>query len=174
MTGRFVFRCIVVVGAAFMLWACNLPGATTGNDAAATTVVQTISALQTNLADSQTAAAVAPPPGGTTLPAVVASSTPAPLPTAAKPVVSTTALCWQGPGNAYEVVSSVKVGVEVEVLGVGSTVGWFVIKNPTYGDRCWIEAKNLKLDPNFNTVGLQVYNPPPTPGPTETPVPTPT
>ncbi len=174
MTRRFVFRCIVVVAAASMLWACNLPGATNGNDAAATTVVQTISALQTNLAGSQTAAAGAPPPIATALPAVAPSLTPAPLPTASNPVVSITALCWQGPGNAYEVVSSVKAGVEVEVLGVGSNVGWFVIKNPTYGDRCWIEAKNLKLDPNFVTAGLQVYNPPPTPGPTETPVPTPT
>jgi hypothetical protein len=62
----------------------------------------------------------------------------------------------------------------VKVLGVGSTVGWFVINNPTYGNRCWIEAKNLTLDPLFSTAGMQVYNPPPTPGPKVTPIPTPT
>ena len=174
MIGRSVYRFIVLTGAASIMGACNFPGASNGREVAATTVVQTISALQTSLADSQTAAAGAPAPSATALPAALPSSTPAPLPTASNPVVSSTALCWQGPGNAYEVVSSVKAGVEVQVLGVGSNVGWFVIKNPTYGDRCWIEAKNLKLDPNFSTAGLQVYNPPPTPGPTETPVPTPT
>jgi uncharacterized protein YgiM (DUF1202 family) len=74
----------------------------------------------------------------------------------------------------YDVVSSVKAGTAVTVLGVGSITGWFVIENPIYRDRCWIEAKNLALDPYFNTAGMQVFNPPPTPGPKITPGPSPT
>jgi uncharacterized protein YgiM (DUF1202 family) len=157
-----------------LTWACNLPGANGARGPAATGIVETVSAMQTGLVASQTAAAGVVPPSATALPAALPSPTPAPLPTAADPVVSATALCWTGPGSAYPVVSSVKPGNAVKVLGVSSKVGWFVIENPTYGNRCWIEAKNLTLDPNFSTAGMQVFNPPPTPGPKVTPIPTPT
>jgi uncharacterized protein YgiM (DUF1202 family) len=145
-----------------------------GNQTAATNVVQTISAIQTDLAASQIATASAPPPSAAAAPEAAPSATAQPVPTASNPVVHTTALCWTGPGSAYPVVSAVKAGTQLQVLGVGSQVGWFVVKNPTYGDRCWVEAKYLTLDPYFNTSGMQVFNPPPTPGPTETPIPTPT
>jgi uncharacterized protein YgiM (DUF1202 family) len=87
--------------------------------------------------------------------------------------VHTTALCWTGPGSAYPVVSGVKAGTELTVLGVGSTEGWLVVENPVYRDRCWIQIANLTLDPYFSTAGLKLYNPPPTPGPRYTPTPTP-
>lgn len=79
-----------------------------------------------------------------------------------------------GPGNAYPVVSAVKSGARVELIGVGSIAGWFIIRNPIYHDPCWIEAKDLQIDPRYDVSQLQIYNPPPTPGPTETPIPTPT
>jgi uncharacterized protein YraI len=137
-------------------------------------MAQTVSPMQTSLAETQAATAAILPPSATASPMPLPTATLEPLPTAANPVVSTTALCWTGPGPAYPVVSGVKAGTEVEVLGVGSNVGWFVIKNPTYGNRCWIEAKMLTLDAYFSTAGMQVYNPPPTPAPKVTPVPTPT
>jgi uncharacterized protein YgiM (DUF1202 family) len=139
-------------------------------------VVETVSALQTEMAASQTAQPVPIPPTATATAGAAALPTIAPFvtPVPQKPVVQVTSLCWTGPGPVYPVVSAVKAGTAVTVLGVGSTTGWFVIENPIYRDRCWIEAKNLALDPFFNTSGMQVFNPPPTPGPTETPVPSPT
>jgi uncharacterized protein YgiM (DUF1202 family) len=139
-------------------------------------VVETVSALQTVMAASQTAQPIPVAPTESVTPGAAPIPTIAPLvtPVPEKPVVQVTSLCWTGPGPAYPVVSSVKAGVAVTVLGVGSKAGWFVIENPTYRDRCWIEAKNLSLDPFFSTSGMQVFNPPPTPGPTITPKPSPT
>jgi hypothetical protein len=152
---------------------CGLPWTAGGKETAATMVVETVSALQTALATSQTAEVVPIPPlAASELPS--ATATPFATRVPEKPVVQTTTLCWTGPGTAYPVVSGVKAGEVVNVLGVGSKIGWLVIENPTYGDRCWIETKNLKLDPFFSTAGLEVFNPPPTPGPKITPGPSPT
>jgi uncharacterized protein YgiM (DUF1202 family) len=139
-------------------------------------VVETVSALQTIMAASKTAQPAPIPPTVTLTPGAAALPTLAPLvtPVPQRPVVQGTSLCWTGPGPVYPVVSSVKAGTAVTVLGVGSKAGWLVIENPTYRDRCWIEAKNLALDPFFNTSGMQVFNPPPTPAPKITPGPSPT
>ncbi len=153
--------------------ACTLPGYGSAVDSGATMIAATVAVLQTGVAGTQTAKVTEVPP---TLEAT-ASAVPTPLPIFTPlatvepkpPVVTALALCWTGPGPAYPVVSSVKVGTAVDVLGVGSQTGWFVIQNPTYHNRCWIEAKNLQLDPNFSVAGLQVYNPPPTPGPKRRP-----
>jgi hypothetical protein len=174
MPGWLSRRGLVVMAITVVVWGCNLPFMAGGGNGAATRVVQTISWMQTSLAENQTATAGVLPPSATPSPIPLPSPTLPPLPTASRPIVSTTALCWTGPGSAYPVVSSVQAGTQVEVLGVGSKVGWFVIKNPTYGDRCWIEAKALTLDPYFSTAGMEVFNPPPTPGPKVTPAPTPT
>ena len=157
-----------------LLSACNLPGMRSGRGADGKQVVETIAVLQTSLASTEASVPTAAPPSPTSLAPLPSVATLAPLPTAVDPVVAITSLCWTGPGTAYPVVSAIQLGAEVEVLGVGSKEGWIVITNPTYGDRCWIEAKNLTLDPNFSSAGLQVFNPPPTPGPKVTPSPTPT
>jgi uncharacterized protein YgiM (DUF1202 family) len=155
--------CLLVAG-------CNLPSAKSGVNAVATGAAATLDALRTAVAATLTAAP--PPSTSTLLPAIPAPPTITSTPQ--NPVVAQLALCWTGPGNAYPVVSSVKVGTSVELMGVGSIAGWYIIKNPTYHDPCWIEGKNLKIDPNFNLSTLKIYNPPPTPGPTETEVPPPT
>ncbi len=158
--------------------ACTLPGYGGGIDAGATMIAATVAVLQTGVAATQTAQVTEALPTLAPTPSAVPTPSPFFMPLATveprPPVVTALALCWTGPGPAYPVVSSVKVGTAVDVLGVGSQTGWFVIQNPTYHNRCWIEAKNLQLDPNFSVAGLQVYNPPPTPGPKETPIPTPT
>jgi hypothetical protein len=152
---------------------CTLPWTAGGTNFAATMVVETVSVLQTALAGTQTAQAIPIPPSPMfVLPSATATLFITAVPV--NPIVETTALCWTGPGSAYPVVSGIKAGTAITVLGVGSKVGWLVIQNPTYHDRCWIEIKNLKLDPYFSTAGLEVFNPPPTPGPKVTPVPTPT
>jgi hypothetical protein len=161
----------IYVGMAIAVSACNLPAGVSSVDLGATMIAATVAALQTGVAASQTAqVTVAPPPTVTLTPSVQPS--PAATPVPKNPTVNTLALCWQGPGPVYAVVSSIKQGTEVEILGVGSKAGWFVIDNPTYHDRCWIEAKSLNVDPNLNVSTLKIYNPPPTPGPKETPVPT--
>jgi len=158
---------------AAVLAGCTLPGMSGGRNAAATMVVGTVSSLQTAMAGTEAAQAVrteTPIPTLTTQPTATLTFAPTRVPE--DPVVVTTALCWTGPGSVYPVVSGIKAGTAVKVLGVGSKVGWFVVENPIYRDRCWIEATNLRLDPNFTTLGLKIYNPPPTPGPKWTPVPT--
>jgi hypothetical protein len=95
----------------------------------------------------------------------------APSATPQNPLVINSSLCWVGPGAKYEVVSSLNKGETVEVIGRGSTAGWFIIRNPRYHDPCWVQADNLQLDASFDINALQVYNPPPLP--TNTPKPTP-
>jgi hypothetical protein len=164
---------LMTKGVAFLLVAsgCNLPSSSPPADVGATMIAATVSVLQTDAAASATSAATPSP-----VPSEAPAPTPYVSPTATAepqpPVVINLALCYTGPGPVYPVVSSVKGGTQVNILGVGSSVGWFVIENPTYHDRCWLQASDLQIDPNLNVAGLKVYNPPPTPGPKETPIPT--
>lgn len=151
---------------------CSLPAAAVGSDAAGTSVAATINVMQTGAASTQTALVVElPTSAATPLPTstVTASITPTPQ----NPTVTKLTLCLTGPGNLYNVVSSLKPGTQVELLGVGSVPGWFVAMNPVYHQRCWIASQDLRLDPAFNVATLKVFNPPPTPGPKLTPTPTP-
>jgi uncharacterized protein YgiM (DUF1202 family) len=161
--GRLTLACLLFIVA---ILACNLPSATPTPDVAASQVAATLTALETTASAPQPASTVTPIPSNTNPP----SSTPTP----GNPVVIHDALCSQGPGSVYEVVSSVKTGTTVQLIGVGSIPGWYIITNPIYHDPCWIAAANLQIDPAYNLSGLQVYNPPstPTPKPTDTPAPT--
>ncbi len=164
-----------VVGTVMIVLAaagCTLPLMTAKSDTPGTMVAATIFALQTNASGTQTAfvqevptSAATPPPTPSTVPSIT--------PTPQNPLVTTLALCLTGPGKVYGVVSSIKSGTRVQLLGVGSVAGWFVIENPVYHDRCWIPASSLLLDPGVNIAALQVFNPPPTPGPKITATPTP-
>ncbi len=143
-----------------------------GPDVAGTMVAATIFVLQTSAAATQTALIQAVPTSAAT-PVPTDTIVPTITPTPGNPVVTRLTLCLGGPGNVYNVISSIKAGTEVELLGIGSVPGWFIILNPIYHDRCWIDAASLRLAPGFNTSNLQVFNPPPTPGPRETATPTP-
>jgi uncharacterized protein YgiM (DUF1202 family) len=149
--------------------ACNYPNANATEDVAGTKVAETLTAFASGASVQQAAST------DTAAPVPTDIQPPSATPTQAKPVVIHDALCSQGPGNNYEVVSSVKTGTVVEIIGRGSIAGWFIITNPIYHDPCWIASVNLQIDPGFNVSGLRVYNPPssPTPRPTRTPVPTP-
>jgi hypothetical protein len=174
---RIRFTLFAAAGIVSVL-ACSLPPLGSGQAPGPTGVAQTVWALQTKLSATETAGSQ--PLASTPMPLSGPTPTPAGpvLPSAtiavANPVVTTLALCWTGPGPAYRVVSSVPVGASVTLLGVGSKEGWFIIENPRYHERCWIEAQNLQLDPYLNVSQLKVFNPPPTPGPKPTPGPSPT
>jgi hypothetical protein len=62
------------------------------------------------------------------------------------------AYCFLGPNpdvnkNLSSTISSYK---DVTLVGVGSVPGWYVIINPYFRSQCWIESKNLVLDPSFD------------------------
>ena len=92
--------------------------------------------------------------------------TPAPPP----PTVNRDSVCWKGPGAGYEVVQSLALGVQVQIVGRGAEGGWWVIDSPRYpGQNCWLPELNLDVPPDFDPTGLQSFAIPPLP--TATPPP---
>ena len=155
---------------------CNLPSTLETPDASVTIVASTLSALETGVALTQTALGVVDTSTPITVPTLPAGLTPTPP----GPVVIKDTLCWVGPGNQFEVVSAIRAGALVELLGRGTIPGWFIVRNPIYHDPCWIQAATLQIDPGLDLSGLPYFSPPPTPTPTptntptKTPLPTPT
>jgi hypothetical protein len=166
---------LITLGAILLalLGACNLPGAQEEEapDTVATWVAATLTAMGTS----------APLPSSTPDPGANASATPLPptetaqpAATPQNPLVLETVLCWQGPGNQFEVVSALKKDERVKLIGQASLPGWWIVDNPIYHDPCWAQAAYLQIEPGYNTSGLPVYTPPPTPTSTPTNTATPT
>ncbi len=133
-----------------------------------TLVAQTITAQAQSAADTATSAAAetvssSTPVTGTQTPASIATATitSTPQPT----TVMHDTLCYAGPGDAYEVVSTIKQGTQVTLLGVGALTGWLVLQNPVYGDPCWALSKDVTVDPSVDISTLTIYPVPPTPTP---------
>lgn len=112
---------------------------------------------------AQTAAAATP-----TAPSTM-TATPAPTDTAmpsftntpshGNPLILNFAGCYFGPGPTYTLESNISKGKRVELLGVGSEPGWYIIRNPYFHRPCWIAAENLGIDPGINTAALPVMTP---------------
>ncbi len=103
-------------------------------------------------------------------PLVAATPTPEATEEPSKPTVTTDTLCWKGPGPLYEVVSSIEVGVEIEILGRGVQGDWWVIDNPPYpGVRCWAPGEAVEVDPNYS-YPVTLFEVPPLPTPTPEPI----
>jgi hypothetical protein len=168
--GRFALASVLLLGA---ILACNLPSTapTATLDLPATWVAATLTALGPGASAPNLATAV--PDTATPLP--TNTLPPSATSTPAKPVVIRDSLCSEGPGSVYVVVSSIKTGTQVELIGRGSVIGWYIIDNPIYHDPCWIPEASLQIDPSFNVSALKIFVPPssPTPRPTKTTVPTP-
>ena len=76
------------------------------------------------------------------------------------PVVVGFANCWSyGPGYSYSLNSHIKSGKQVQMVGVGSVPGWFIIINPYFGTQCWIKAADLSLDPNMDLSQIPMMTP---------------
>jgi hypothetical protein len=146
--------------------ACNLPAGIVTPDVQATSAAQTATA----------AAGASIPATETSTPLAIATNTSLPSATSTpqNPLVIKDALCWEGPGPAYLVVSAVKNGERVALLGRGSISGWWVIENPIYHDPCWLQEDVLQIDPGYDLSDLKIINPPPTPTPKPTDTPSPT
>ncbi len=131
---------------------------------AANSLATAVAAAAFNLM-TQTAAAASPTPSPT------ASSTPLPLdtptpdatqtPAHSQPMVNTFAACYFGPGGTYALESNISKGKRVELLGVGSVSGWYIIRNPYFHRPCWIAASQLNIDPGVNTAALPIMTPGP-------------
>ena len=114
---------------------------------------------------TQTALAASPTPAitPTFTPTFTATLTPKPTWNAPpkRPLTTAFAGCWKGPGPQYTLISNIDEKKYVELLGVGSVPGWYVIKNPYFHNPCWIEAIYLKLDPKLDTSKYPVMTPAP-------------
>lgn len=153
---------IAIVFLALLITGCSLPvtGAlptpAPGDYAGTIAAIQTIS-VQT--ATAQGFGAGATPLSPATLP-------PAATGTLQSPVVVSDTLCWRGPGADYEVISAIKAGTAVSMLGRGAIAGWYILRNPIYGDPCWLQAGDLQIPAGYDVSTLPLFNPPWTATPT--------
>jgi hypothetical protein len=85
------------------------------------------------------------------------------VPTAPNPVALNSALCYGGPGRVYGVISSIKAGASLELLGKSALLDWWIIQNPIYNVPCWIPAGDVRVDLAFDTSAIEVATPPPYP-----------
>jgi hypothetical protein len=116
-------------------------------DIAGTIAVQLASSMLT-----QTVAAYSPtpPPATPTLEPTIVPETATPEYVATnRPQVmhDPQAACWKGgpPDLGYKLDSNISSYKKVELIGVGSISGWYVIKNPYFNAPCWISAADLNI-----------------------------
>lgn len=125
-------------------------------DVISTIAVQLASQMQT-----QTAAAYSPTPlpvTDTPIPTATETIVPTPAATALPEVVGQTP-CYTGPGASYPLTSNITATKKVEIVGIGSIPGWYVINNPYFGSTCWVSIDHLKLDPASDFSNLPVITP---------------
>ena len=157
----------VIVGLIVILLAAACASNSTPSpaDQQATNVAQGVALARTRTALAPTLTRTATPTH-TTLPPTVTPTKPPAKP----PVVSTFAACWWGPwgpGENYHLESNIEAGEQVQIVGVGSVPGWYIIINPYFYQRCWIQSVNLSVDPNMDLSQIPLMTPIPlgTPNP---------
>ena len=151
-------RILLALLALSLAAACAPPPATPAVDTLATSVAAAAFDLLTQTA---AAASPTPPPTDTPLPQPTATATPnvTATPEHSNPLVLNFTGCYFGPGPAYTLESNVAKGKRVELLGVGSEPGWYVIRNPYFHRPCWIAAADIKIDPGVNVDALPMMTP---------------
>jgi len=153
---------MILLGASclvFLTAACGAP-ATPQVDAVGSAVAQMAFGLLT-----QTAAAASPtplPPTETHTP--TSTDTPTMTPTSSepprRPQTTGFAACWLGgPGSPNALDSNINKGKAVDLLGMGDTPGWYVIRNPYFHRPCWILASDLKIFPGTDLSAYPVMTP---------------
>jgi hypothetical protein len=96
---------------------------------------------------TQTAGAASPTPTVTLtpLPTATLEATATRPAQVKRPMTLAFAGCWFGPGPEYTLESNIDKGKGVELLGIGSVPGWYVVRNPYFHRPCWIAAADLKI-----------------------------
>lgn len=160
MKNYFLLLTFASLGTVITITACaSTPVAPTpSTDLVATAVFQ-----QVYIPLTQTALAVSPTPTATIPPPATETLTPEPTSDAPikRPVVTARAGCWTGPGPTFTLISNIDPKKYVEIIGIGSTPGWYVIRNPYFRNPCWIEAIYLRLDPRLDTSKFPLMTPAP-------------
>ena len=156
MKPHFLIFCTLSLVLALILAGCSGKATPASSDnGVGTTAAELMDAMLT-----ETAHAVPPTPTLTLTPkpdvTPTAAGTPAPI---AQPVVINFAGCWYGPGPTYTLESNISKGRKVQILGVGSVAGWYIIYNPYFHQPCWIAMSNLQIDPRMNITKYPVMTP---------------
>jgi hypothetical protein len=120
---------------------------------------------------TSTARILIEPAPATSAPAAAPAATATPKAESQDPLVLHDTLCWYGPGQKYEVISSLHHGERVKLLGRGSISGWYIVENPKYHDPCWVQETDLQVDASIDQLNLKIFSPPATKIPPPTPTP---
>ena len=159
---RFLRLIVIALGAILLSTACASSSTPSPADQQATNIAMGVALAWTRTAQAPTLTPSATPTQ-TPMPPT-ATPTKGPI---KPPIVSNFAPCWWGPGNAYHLESNVEAGEQVQLVAVGSLPGWYIIINPYFYQRCWIQATNLTIDPNMDLSQYPIMTPIPlrTPNP---------
>ncbi len=132
---------MVAISAVIAMGACTSKATPPPVDTMATNVAQLAFDMLT-----QTAAAASPTPTQTLTPAP--TDTPAVTATSEdygrQPMTLSYAACWFGPGASYRLESNISKGKGVDLLGIGSVPGWYIIRNPYFHQPCWIRKRTSR------------------------------
>ncbi len=126
-------------------------------DAAATIAMQLAQGMLT-----QTASAASPtplPPTATLIPTETLTPAPTENIPLKRTVIKVFTGCYYGPGPEYALDSNISAGKKVDIVGVGSVPGWYVIVNPYFHKQCWVNANDLEIDPARDLSTLPVMTP---------------
>jgi len=159
---KFKFLRIQIIGfvIALMGTACTPKATPTPVDIIGTTAAQLAMVMLT-----QTAGAYSPtplPPTVTPTPSITDTPVAPPTQPPKRPSTTEFTACWKGgPGPKYTLSSNIDPKKYVDVIGIGSEPGWYVIRNPYFHDPCWIEIAHLKIDPAMDFSVFPVMTPGP-------------
>lgn len=143
--------------------ACAPKPATPEVDTMATAVAQAAFGIL-----AKTAAAASPtphPPTHTPTPPPTETATSTPTSSGPPRRPQTTidyAECFlYGPGAPYQHDTFIAHGKAVDLLGVGSVPGWYIIREPYFHRVCWIQADLIKIFPGTDLSKYPVMTPGP-------------
>lgn len=111
---------------------------------------------------TQTAAArSAMPPTSTATDVPTPTLTPEPTKDPTKNVITVVNYtgCYYGPGPNYPLQSHINVPKDVELLGIGSVEGWYVISGPYFYSACWVSAADVQIDADVDLARFPVMTP---------------
>ena len=151
---------ILVAVLTILAWAgaaCATPATPTPGDHIGTMAAELAYAMQTKTAAAHSP--TSPPTTPTSVPTETSTPTPAKDPTKNIITVVNRTGCYYGPGPAYPLQSYINVPKDVELLGIGSEDGWYVISGPYYYSACWVSAADVQIDSDVDLARFPVMTP---------------
>jgi len=158
---KMVRTTLICIALAFVGAACTPKATPTPVDSVGTIAAELAMVMLTQTVGAYTATPLPP----TITPTPSFTETPLPKPTSSEPPkrprVTEFTGCWTGPADTYTLISNIDAKKYVEIIGIGNTPGWYVIRNPYFHNPCWIQAAYLKIDPRTDLSKLAVMTPGP-------------